>query len=240
MGLVETAWNNMNKMKTLLSYLADQLHHANAGSNAPQFYAIKDRVLRRWGTLVGHDLQLFSGRACWTCRSRDEATGAWLPHMHKLHGWTPEDHDCRSCGSCGWYRWPAYVVLERWVFGGYVFHRPLARPQPYRDGPLEVANRLVIHGRIPKLGHGKLTDRAEMLLYLLFDPRHWWRVWWSWHNPLRKPRLWWRYTGGPSVRRDLRCFLEEQGLVKARRPGWSGSEYYADPNETGYDSDLPF
>lgn len=176
------------------------LHRANKFRGGPEFYAVKDRVLRRWGVLVGHDLQLFAGSPCWDCDSRDAETGDWQARMLKIEGWSPEDHDCERCGCTGWYRLPRYVVLERWVFGGHVFHRPLARPQEYAGGPLDVPARMVIHGRIPKDQFGGYDHRygrdelSTLALMLLFNTRYGWRMLRSmvWYCQAMWPvRRWW-------------------------------------------------
>lgn len=228
-------------MKTLLQFLADQLHYANAVAGFAEFYAVKDRVLKRWGSLVGHDLQLFEGKPCWNCNSRDAATGDWRPVAVMPEGWSPDTHECYRCSDSGWYRYPAYVVLERYVFGGHVFHRPLARPVAYVNGPPEVPARLVIRGRIEKRGYGRKSANAVLLLMLLFDTPYGLRiarsrVWYSAAcQPLRRLRNWWVCTGSYRWRYEWRLFLVEHGLVRKR-----SNEYYSDPNEPGYADDLPF
>jgi hypothetical protein len=79
------------------------LHNANASppsSHRDAFYALKDRLLRRYGSRTGADIQHIR-RPCW-------------------------DGPCDRCSHTGiWSEF--WVHLERWQLGAYPFHRPHRR-----------------------------------------------------------------------------------------------------------------
>lgn len=78
------------------------------------FYPFKTRLLRRHGVPDGADLQIID-LPCNRCLN-----GVW----HSLYS---ERHEiCYNCGGTGVYRTDA-VVLQRWLFGGRVFHEPTKR-----------------------------------------------------------------------------------------------------------------
>lgn len=140
------------------------LHIANSRPPASKgkrdrFYAMKMRILRRFGTEDGHDLQYIPGKICFSC----DGTGDM-----------DDKHDCYKCGGDGWFKSPVWVLLKRWKLGGYSFHEPLQRlhrkpdtnslPRPMIEGYIEHA---------PYAWHD--VQRARFILSLLFD----WKLLWS-------------------------------------------------------------
>lgn len=119
--------------------LARLLAAANRGSWDPEFYSVKDALLRRFGRSDGFDVQEIT-HACWGYRH---------------YGC---DDDCEKCGGTGVFsrRW---VFLERRLWCGCVFHVP-------RETVFERPPRVDIVGRIPKT-RTLASREAELWLYLL-------------------------------------------------------------------------
>lgn len=179
-----------------------------ANSNPPtcgrrEFYAVKDRILRRWGRRDperSHDWQYLE-RECWTCEGtgRYEDTGRM----------------CRKCGGTGVYE-AVWVKLERWRLGRYSFHRPVDRRHSRPEEPC-----VILKGRIPHADTGLAGAEAGLWLMLAFAPRQWWRqMLGSCHcYPKAWPllRLQWAIFG---VRSRLRLPRRSTCYGCARRHGW--------------------
>jgi hypothetical protein len=136
----------------MLRPVAWLLHLANADAptlHRRDFYALKERLLARWGTIVGEDVQ----------RYRRECYGYGFDGC--------EGKSCRKCGGTGVFS-ESWVLLERWEFCGYTFHRPVGPTRPravdYIDG------RIRHEGVDPRASHDAL-----LWLTLLFDRRLFWR-----------------------------------------------------------------
>lgn len=155
--------------------LATLLHYANADTGATyrqEFYALKERLLRRYGRFDGHQIQEIK-KLCW---------GPWGHEYGERAGCKGEG--CPHCRGTGVFdiRW---VRLERWVWQGYVFHRPVDDtriiPSPYPPANM-------IHGRIEHPRYGRGANEARLWLYLLCgELRLFWKDWtshaycgWSW------------------------------------------------------------
>lgn len=140
--------------------IARWLHIANSAPPAgklhrDRFYAMKQRILRWFGTEDGHDLQYIAGKQCWSC----EGTGG----LYKPHG-------CYKCGGDGWFKPPAWVLLKRWKFGGYTFHEPIRRLLKKPD--TNSHDRELIVGYVKHTSYPwKDIHRARFILALLFDWR---------------------------------------------------------------------
>jgi len=142
---------------TLVRLLSRLLWHANAvmGSSSDRFaaYAIKERILRRWGSLVGEDIQHIK-RMCYSC----EGSGFYYA-----------DEDCWRCRGTGVYD-EKWVRLERWEFGGHVFHRPIGNMARPMNG------MVTIEGRIYHDDRNLAASRDALLwLSLVFDRGFFWR-----------------------------------------------------------------
>lgn len=170
-----------------LKILAWLLHHANRKSKAPEFYAIKDKILTNYGTHIGFDVQHFEGKKCHSCN------GTGNHYRYDRHGFVYDVDCCWKCLATGWYKPASWVLLYRIDFKGYIFHKPYKRV--YEKPELETA--AIIEGYVdhPRTKYGTF---ALTVLYLLYD-RHsywhkglysfgcgWpWRLYWYW------PRNWW-------------------------------------------------
>lgn len=146
------------------------LHIANSSppsdkKRKERFYAMKQRILRWFGTEDGHDLQYIPGKKCWSC----EGTGGLY-----------EPGGCWKCDGDGWFRAPVWVVLKRWKFGRYTFHEPIQRL--YRKPDTNSHPRPIIEGYVEHASYSwKEIHRARFILALLFDWRQLWNRtdnWW--------------------------------------------------------------
>lgn len=180
----------------ILAWLLVRANARMSGAmNRTECYALKDRILRKYGVRDGSDIQHIR-EECWGYEQSDGCEGA----------------TCRRCRGTGIYneRW---IELERWNVLGHVFHRPSER---YVRGPEHghFINR--IEGRIR---HDSTTPRAaaEALLWLLLicDRRLFWREfahagmrsgWYGYpllvlQAALFKARMGWQHAGLPTWRR---------------------------------------
>lgn len=136
--------------------LARLLHYANAGPPWPReaFYAVKERLLRRYGRLVDWQWQEIR-KECW---------GPWGEWYGERAGCLGEK--CPRCGGTGIFdiRW---VLLERWEWCGYVFYRPV----PGRDQWTQPELPVTIFGRIEHRDYGLASREAALWLFLLTG--HW-------------------------------------------------------------------
>lgn len=141
------------------------LHLANADPpmHREAFYALKDRLCRRYGYFDGYDLQHLV-QPCW---------GA---HGERDEGPAQSHATCGRCGGTGIYR-ARWVRLERWQVGAFVFHRPVNStdiPPQERQWGWGEWGREVIEGPIHHPRHGRCHAEACLWLYLLCGE---WRLW---------------------------------------------------------------
>ena len=80
---------------------------------------MKSRILRRFGTVDGYDLQHIPGK-----QLLETVTGTGM-----FEHWSGDRGDCYRCGGNGWYRDPRWVVLDRWKLGSVHVPYPGAGPQ---------------------------------------------------------------------------------------------------------------
>jgi hypothetical protein len=156
----------------LIRVLTWLLVRANAKpphSHREPFYQLKDRLLHRFGRLIGTEWQHIR-KTCWSCDDgvRDDGDSCW------------------KCGGTGIYQ-QTWVLLQRWEIGGAIFHRPVRRT------PLDPHGVVTIHGYITHPEYRADTTEALLWLALLFDRRLFWGVLrggylldWSWHPPSRR------------------------------------------------------
>jgi hypothetical protein len=126
---------------------------ANSGppiARTEQFYALKDRILRRWGTRDGHDWQHII-KECYGCDGRGESREC------------PE-RACRRCGGSGVYD-HFFVKLERWDLAGRTFHRPAEKTWKRPSEPVAIV------GRVRHADVGRAGNEAALWLALLLDRR---------------------------------------------------------------------
>jgi hypothetical protein len=115
-----------------------------------EFYAMKDRLLRRWGTRIGQDWQEIT-RECYAC----DGTGRYV----YLEG---DSEECRRCGGSGTYD-RFWVRLERWDLAGRVFHRPAERTYSRPVEPVKIV------GKVRHADVGRASEEACLWLALAFD-----------------------------------------------------------------------
>lgn len=146
--------------------IARLLHYANAEPplNRTEFYALKERLLRKHGRFCGHELQEIK-KECWGDRW-------WVGQYDHDDGHNPPipcGPKCTRCGGTGIYdiRW---VRLERWEWCGYVFHRPTGDTRI----PPEIGS-VRIFGRIEHPNYGRLGREAGLWLFVLCGE---WRLLW--------------------------------------------------------------
>lgn len=151
--------------------IARLLHIANSCPPAnrnrkERFYAMKQRILQRFGTEDGHDIQYIPGKICFSC----EGTGGLY-----------EPHGCWKCDGDGWFKSTVWVVLKRWKLGKYTFHEPIKRH--YRK-PEEASShdRPMIEGYVEHASYSwKQVRRSQFILAMLFDWTLLWMMsddWW--------------------------------------------------------------
>jgi hypothetical protein len=148
-------------IKLILSYL---LHHANRETKAEDFYKIKDRILTKYGKVIGHDVQHIPGKICFACNGTGEPL--WINDQ--------DDEHCSRCYGDGWYKQPKWILLQRIKFGKYTFHKPIYRTTQennlryeYSQLPLTVP---IIEGYISHTP-SKYGKKARTILFLLYDFR---------------------------------------------------------------------
>lgn len=167
-------------MKTLiLSFL---LHHANRNNKSPEFYAVKNKLLKLHGKHIGYDVQFIEGKKCHTCGGSGIYTGYY---------WESGERWQDSCNRCygGWYKRPVWNILERVQFGKYIFHQPKERV--YKNPNLSAAS--TITGYIDH-SHSKHGDTAHFILMLMYEPgylRRWFKgAGIGWRSPAWHPLAW--------------------------------------------------
>jgi len=109
--------------------------------NRSRFYDVKKRLLHRYGTRTKGQVQHIVNQ-CWG--EYEESCGPL----------------CRRCGGTGIYS-EFWCFLERWEWGGFVFHVPMARVWFPPKEPPEIV------GRIQHEETGWLGLEAALWLYLL-------------------------------------------------------------------------
>lgn len=142
----------MQKFLSWLLWLANA--RMSMAQDRERAYAIKDRMLRRFGRVVGEDIQHIT-RMCYSC----DGSGRW----------NGDGSRCYRCGGNGiwderWFR------LERWEFGGRIFHRPagsMARPM---NGMVTIEGK-IYHETVPH----RASAEAFLWLALFADPGLWWK-----------------------------------------------------------------
>lgn len=171
--------------------LATLLHYANSSPpcNTTDFYALKERLLKRYGKLIGYDMQEIR-KDCWGSYSYREDNHIGC-----------QGDCCRQCGGTGIYsiRWHS---LERWEWCGFVFHRPAHTLYTKPETPV------TIHGRIEHKYLGRIHGEAVLWLYLLTGE---WRLFW---HAMRCSRccgwVWWPMLNLQKVVMELSMRLRRQ------------------------------
>lgn len=159
---------NATFIRFLQGILGVWLFHANRHlgyqKEKEAFYQLKTKLLNRFGIRDGYDMQLLPPVRCRRCRG----TGRVYEEDEQ------EVIDCEDCDGTGNYHDTAYVVLNRFRLGRFVFHQPFARYRRHTLPELFVyllddPNRQ-IQGKTRKVPT-RWSAEAKCWLFLLFEPR---------------------------------------------------------------------
>lgn len=141
------------------------------------FYSIKDRILKKYGQVVGQDIQYIEGKECWSC----DGTGVYMNFYHNR--WHHET--CYKCNA-GWYKRPTWVLLDRVQFGKFIFHQPVQKIySPVTPYFREATIKGYIDHKRQKYG-----EECLMIWYIVFDRYAAKRLWQSWGVGLRTYWYW--------------------------------------------------
>lgn len=193
--------------RRILGWLLSRANADAPGVGRAEFYALKARLLARFGTPDGEDVQHIRD-GCWGC----DGTGVYAD----------SGRECRRCYGSGVYR-EAWVLLPRWTLGGYRFHTVSPRPVPHPRPTPTVVGR-VRHAR----GSGPAATEAALWLALAFDRRlfrrlmrGWKHCSWSWLPLVNVQKLCWAVMRlGDRLRRRT-CHACGRGFRHGLGPtGW--------------------
>lgn len=98
------------------------LHLANREGKDEHFYKIKNKILKRYASHIGYDVQYIEGKGCFTCGG----TGIYKRYSYQFGMKGFEEVPCYNCDN-GWYKKPCWNILERVKFGDFIFHQPSRR-----------------------------------------------------------------------------------------------------------------
>lgn len=152
----------MKKLKiTILSWL---LHHANKYDKSEHFYLLKRSLLKKYGGLVGYDVQEIEGKKCFTCNG----TGIYIGYLGRAYQDT-----CRNCYG-GWYKRPEWNTLQLYKFGKYLFHVPHERLyyKPAITSSTKIINGYISHNR------SYWSHFARVMIFMLLDFKGYGKRWW--------------------------------------------------------------
>lgn len=157
-----------------------------------RFYAMKDAILKRYGSNTGHVVQHIK-KECWAC----DGTGIF-------HCDWKGDESCLKCSGTGLYS-EVWVLLERWEFNGYSFLRPIHRTGS-PDLTINKHSFGMVEGYIEHKAH-RYNIEAQYLLALIFDPELFF-AWWGYrrHSVKRAP---WYYLAKRRVLQMLRLDTDD-------------------------------
>lgn len=155
-------------MSIKLKILAWLLYNANTNPGfiyKKSFYNIKDQILKKYGELIGHDIQHIK-KPCFAC----DSTG-----IFKCHWKLPET--CWRCGGSGVYE-EFFVLLSVYRLGKYEFHLPRERtysPKYYWVDPENKAIRRRIYDYISHSATRWSTD-CRLCLYFIYHPKLFFKI----------------------------------------------------------------
>jgi len=142
----------------ILSFL---LFQANSRPyDKPEFYKIKDRILKKHGKTIGYDYQHFNQQECYSCNG----TGLHYHYDDEDYG---DYEDCWHCGGTGIYNTEKWIGLKKIQFGEYVFHIPIGRVEGKPDS---LPHSNIIEGVISH-SQKKYTKLANVVLFLVYKRR---------------------------------------------------------------------
>lgn len=199
-----------------IKYEEDEIRNA--------FYAIKDKVLSKWGNVIGYDIQHIKGKRCNSCDGHGR---------HAKYGHNGKIYDYADCYHCwgGWYKLPIWVALHRIQYGNFVFHKPLKRHEcvgnPFSEEEMgwKVSESPVIEGYIEHKDHW-FGDYAMLILF------------WFYNRPIFdivfKKKWYWKKV---AIRNWFKRKLTWTGWI-IQKPRVYARQYW--DNDFTEESDLPF
>jgi hypothetical protein len=174
--------------KLIISILSWLLHYANRKYHDEEFYAIKNRLLKKYGKHICYDVQFIEGKSCYTC----DGTGIYIGYRWSSIHWGKLVTYKETCNSCyqGWYKRPVWNILARLQFGKYTFHQPFQRSYTKPDNGIPVIDGYIDHKS------SKHSDFAATILFLLYEKsylKRWYKsAGWGWYV------YWWRPSNWPN------------------------------------------
>lgn len=159
--------------RRLIAWLLWQANgHPGAATYKSAFYAIKDRILTRYGKQIGYDVQEIE-KLCWLCDGKggeyryggyyDERDAEYPPRTWE---------DCSFCRGIGVFD-RFWVKLEKHQLGPYRFHRPTDRTREVNIAQKWIAgmsSKNLIRGYVThKDRPEELAIEAHLWLMLLYD-----------------------------------------------------------------------
>lgn len=151
-----TFWQTLVR-RLWLRPLSVFLHLANREGKDEHFYKIKNKILKRYASHIGYDIQYIEGKDCFTC----DGTGIYKRSSYQFRMIGFEEVPCYNCDN-GWYKKPCWNILERVQFGDFIFHQPLRRTYEKPD------IKAHIYGYIEH-EKSKYSWFAKSVLFLLFE-----------------------------------------------------------------------
>ena len=165
------------------------LHHANRLGRNDHFYAIKNRMLKKYGKHICYDVQFLEGKECWSC----SGTGEYY-----------NDVECYSCDGTGWYKLPVWNILAKVQFGKYTFHQPYQRSYKKPDNSIQIIQGYIEHSKT------KYSKFALTVLFLLYEKGYlkryykeligWRCAWWLPQNWFNNIIYLIKYKGTPAMK----------------------------------------
>jgi hypothetical protein len=172
-------------MKIILSWL---LHHANRRYSSPEFYAIKNMLLKKYGKHICYDIQFIEGKKCYSC----DGTGIYIGTKWSEITWGKVVTFQETCYKCynGWYKRPVWNILARIEFGRYIFHQPYERSYTKPDNSIPVIEGYIDHK------NSKYSDFAATILFLIYEKGYLKR----WYKEAGTGRFckWWKPSHWPN------------------------------------------
>lgn len=142
--------------KYILGFLLNLANRDADMITKDKFYPIKNRILLKYGTRVGEEIQHIR-KECYSC----DGTGVFRCE------WKPKE-SCWSCGGTGVYE-QYWTRLDKYKLGKWYFHNPTKRQYEYEplfEGVALPVIKGYIHHDRPKY---RLGREAMLWLFLMYD-----------------------------------------------------------------------
>ncbi len=138
-------------IKQIMGWLLNQ---ANRYEKNEYYYAVKNKVIKQFGTYVCTDVQHIEGKECYTCGG----SGVYVGYNYHGHQFTDGCYHCYN----GWYKRPMWVLLEKYQVGNYYFHQPKQKVYENPQIPVNI-NGYISHDT------SKYGAYAAFLLYMIYE-----------------------------------------------------------------------